>query len=226
MISHELRCLFVHIPKCAGTSIEVALGHIGDNVGRGAQDHRSIRAMAPFPGLSALNSLDNILEFGKRFVPSSPYDSSNYRNKFTVSPEQFDDYFKFTIVRNPWDRVFSWYRNVIRDEIHLVNYGISSNCTFADFLKISVGKGALRQNSHWLQGFDGKIDLDFIGRFENLPDTFEEIRQRLSLSDLEFPYENMRNTVCYKNFYDNDSFEIVNDAFRQEILMFGYQFDS
>ena len=27
MVSHKHKCIFIHIPKCAGTSIEEALGH-------------------------------------------------------------------------------------------------------------------------------------------------------------------------------------------------------
>ena len=40
MISHRHRCIFIHIPKTAGTSIEERLA---DGSLRGRQDHRSIR---------------------------------------------------------------------------------------------------------------------------------------------------------------------------------------
>lgn len=43
MISHEYQCIFIHIPKCAGTSIENAFGHFKNHVGPGGQDHRTIR---------------------------------------------------------------------------------------------------------------------------------------------------------------------------------------
>ena len=39
MISHKHQCIFVHIPKCAGTSIASALGHLDNHTGRGGQDH-------------------------------------------------------------------------------------------------------------------------------------------------------------------------------------------
>ena len=35
MISNDYRCIFIHIPKCAGTSIEDALGHLDNHPGRG-----------------------------------------------------------------------------------------------------------------------------------------------------------------------------------------------
>ena len=43
MISHEHKCIFIHIPKCAGTSIESALGHLNNYTGINRQDHRTIR---------------------------------------------------------------------------------------------------------------------------------------------------------------------------------------
>lgn len=45
MINHKYKCIFIHIPKCAGTSIESALGHYEDK--RGSQDHRTITDIQP-----------------------------------------------------------------------------------------------------------------------------------------------------------------------------------
>ena len=69
MISHDYRCIFIHIPKCAGTSIEDALGHLDNHPGRGGQDHRSIRIIEPIH-LSHLRHIifkkDNFSEFIQR----------------------------------------------------------------------------------------------------------------------------------------------------------------
>jgi len=43
MISHKHKCIFIHIPKCAGTSVEYALGHYDrPKEQRKNQDHRFI----------------------------------------------------------------------------------------------------------------------------------------------------------------------------------------
>ncbi len=60
MISHIHKCIFIHIPRTAGTSIESALGHL-DNYkgGRGRQDHRPIRMIEqPFPSKHVFTSFD------------------------------------------------------------------------------------------------------------------------------------------------------------------------
>ena len=66
MISHKYKCIFIHLPKCAGTSIESALGHF-ENLRPGVQDHRSIRMIEkPFITPRAFSSQENIIEVLRR----------------------------------------------------------------------------------------------------------------------------------------------------------------
>jgi hypothetical protein len=64
MISHKYKCIFIHIPKCAGTSIEEALGHFDDYTGVDAQDHRMIRYLEnPIPYKYILRNSSNFISF-------------------------------------------------------------------------------------------------------------------------------------------------------------------
>ena len=65
MISHKYKCIFIHIPKCAGTSIEAALGHLDGHTGRGGQDHRSIRMIQSITP-RAFFSVENLQEVLRR----------------------------------------------------------------------------------------------------------------------------------------------------------------
>ena len=225
MISHDYKCIFIHIPKCAGTSIESALGHLNGHSGRWGQDHRSLRMIEkPALSLHTLSSIENVKEFLKGIKQQRFDKEPNKKNKISVSEEQFNKYFKFTIIRNPWDRAFSWYKNVMRDEIHQKKQGITSEIPFNLFLKKYIGKGMLRPQTYWLKNYKGEIPLDFIGRFENLPETFQKIKNQFNLTQVEFPHKIRGNGEDYKTQYDKESIELIRGAYIEEIQLFGYTF--
>ena len=223
MISHNYKCIFIHIPKCAGTSIEKALGHFDDYSGWGRQDHRSIRRIEPL-NVNAFSSSENITELLKRMILKF-FNENNIRNKYTVNKNQYNSYFKFTVIRNPWDRAYSWYRNVISDEWWRKRYKISPDMEFYDFLKIFLNKDGLRPQLFWIKDFKGNIPLDYIIRFESLHQDFREVCKLLKLNNTELPHElNSNIQKKYTEFYDDKTRNIIYDAFYQEIEMFEYTF--
>ena len=95
MICHNKKFIFVHIPKCGGTTISKAL-----NIKR---DHGTIKMVQPLGfNLPYYFFIDffNILR-------KIRYQAKN-RNKLSqLASYNFNNYFKFSIVRNPWSRAFS-----------------------------------------------------------------------------------------------------------------------
>jgi len=87
-ISYERRCILVHVPKTAGTSMEVALGIYG---GRSKK-----RLFGKFEGryLQHLTAAQIRKCVGRRV---------------------YEDFFKVAVIRNPWDRAvseFLWRRSL------------------------------------------------------------------------------------------------------------------
>ncbi len=224
MISHDYKCIFIHIPKCAGTSIERALGHLDNHKGRGGQDHRSIRLIEePLVLNEVLSSKENIMEVIRR----GRYrfrNVANSRNKYTVTKEQYDSYFKFTFVRNPWARAYSWYKNVMRDEYHKNSLNISADISFKDFLKKFSGTGMLKPQMYWIKNFSGNIPLDFVGRFENLSEDFEYVCNKINANGIELTHEIIGSGEDYRVHYDKESIEIIIKNYKEEIDTFMYEF--
>lgn len=223
MISHQHKCIFIHIPKCAGTSIEKVLGHYDLYDGRRKQDHRSLRMVEkPVQYLKLFND-DNLLDYLKtikyKFKPQlNPY------NKLNLKKEHYNSYFKFTFVRNPWDRAFSWYKNVMRDEVHSKDLGLVNNISFEDFLKGNIGVRALRPQTYWIKDYNGNINMDFIGKFENLQNDFNVVAETLNLNQFQLPHELKSDNKSYKEFYSDKTKDIVWDFYKKEIKLFDYEF--
>lgn len=225
MISHEYQCIFIHIPKTAGTSVERVLGHLDDFEGRGGQDHRSLRMIEqPFPPVSAFTGRDNLLEVA-RIIKYRLRTQANEKNNSTVDAEQYARYFKFTIVRNPWARAYSWYMNVMRDEEHLNDYSISNDMGFEEFVHRFAGKGLLRPQTYWIKDFSGNIPMDLIIRFEQLEDGFAEARKRLGLGVIDLPHEIKGASADFRQHYSPKSIATIEEIYADEISLFGYTFD-
>ena len=226
MISHKYKCIHIHIPKCAGTSIEKALGHFDGHEGRNGQDHRTIRMIEqPWLTKHSVRSISNLKEIFRR-IRHKTISKTNPKNHEIITREQFDRYFKFTVVRNPYSRIYSWYSNIIRDEVMLHYHNIPKNIEFLDFLKKCLKKTyMIKQQVYWLKNFEGKINLDYIGKFEDIDNVFKEICTNLSIDKIHFPHEKKSEKINYKDFYNTESKELVADYYKDDLKTFNYTFD-
>ena len=97
MISIHHKTIFVHIPKCAGQSVEAAFCEdLGLNWGK----HRHLLACMQRPASWRK-------DLPQRLAHLTAHD---YVDKNFCPPEMFRDYFKFAIIRDPVDRLVSAWR--------------------------------------------------------------------------------------------------------------------
>jgi hypothetical protein len=169
-------------------------------------------------------SKENVLEILRRIHHKFRI-HKNPCNKFTVSKEQYSSYFKFTFIRNPWSRAYSWYKNVMRDENHKKYLKIKRPLSLNEFLTLYKGKGALRPQTCWIEDFSGSIPLDYIGRFETLDKDFEEVCKLMNVPPITLPKETKKNATDYRQDYDKDSINIIRENYKKEIDLFSYSFE-
>lgn len=217
MISHHDKCVFVHIPKCAGQSIEVFfLNRIG----------LDWKQRAPL-----LLRLNEVPELGPPRL--AHLKAREYVENKWMTPAQFDDYFKFSFVRNPWDRIASFYRHL----------GYDWRCSFPHFVMKHLPKRAeerpwfLCPQTEFTHDADGRQIVDFVGRFEALERDFAVACERIGLPASKLPHVNdskrpvfalkrwlKRRPLPYRELYDAHSRKIVADMYRSDIETFGYGF--
>ena len=221
MISHEHRCVFIHIPKTGGTSIGQVLGFF-EEVSWGAQDHGTIRDVEPLPvsrnlRMMAFGSTDSSRRWAvKEFLGKNP------RRFPRLSQAQFDSYYKFAVVRSPWARAHSWYRNVMRDSRH--GY---TQMSFREFLGKHLDSFALQPQLFWLRCFDGQIRMDRIVKFEHLERDMPATFAAIGLGDTHLPHllNDSVSPHSYVDAYDAHTKQIISERYAEEIELFGFHFD-
>ena len=100
-VSHELKCIFVHIPKSGGTSVENALGLLADVRNENTE---TMFGLIKSPALK------------KKVRSTSFLQHLTAKELRRLLPSQFSSYYRFAFVRNPWSRMVSLYHYHIRDK--------------------------------------------------------------------------------------------------------------
>jgi hypothetical protein len=143
-------------------------------------------------------------------------------------------YFKFTFVRNPWDRfvsTFFYLKQNVKDE-ELLNEARKklSNYSFTSFVKeLYLEKNQFSKNYfihfqpqiHFLESLD---NIDFIGRFENLQDDFNTICDKIGIPQQKLPHKNKSKHKHYTEYYNEETKQIVAEKYAKDIEYFEYEF--
>ena len=197
MINHKHKFIFVHINKTAGTSIGNILGKLSRNqIGK----HQSIKEYS----------------------------------KLADNAHGFENYFKFTFVRNSWDRFLSLYKYRVKtNQTKLRRRPVS----FKEWAKNIYDKNPkhynipnelqllmLSEQLDWITDTTGKVNMDFIGRFENLQEDFNTVCDKIGIPKQKLPHINKTEHKHYTEYYDDETREIVTEKYAKDIEYFGYEF--
>jgi len=204
MISDKCKYIFIHTPKCGGSSIEQVLLKNEYNVSDEILNRKF--------WLNGLNSeIKNKLWIGNiEGVAPAPqhFTPEQYKHRF---PQKYIKYFKFTFVRNPWSKAVSeWkYFNKVLNFNLTLKQSLSSKYPFLD---------------HNLDQIIFARNCDFVGRFENLQEDFDIICDKIGIPQQQLPHSNKTNHKHYTEYYDDETREIVAQKYAKDIEHFGYTF--
>lgn len=167
---------------------------------------------------TSTSSIHNSLAQYMKYDYSKIGRHSKYLEAAEFYPES-KNYFKFAFVRNPWDRLLSFYffRKTDRAKIK-----IPDDLSLKEFILTESGQIKFNQYSY-IDGFD---ENSFIGRFENLQRDFNIVCDKIGISRQQLPHTNKTNHKHYTEYYDNEMREIVAEKYAKDIEYFGYEFGS
>ena len=185
----------------------------------------------PIPRTASVSigkSLSSFVEYSplkKIYHPSA----KDVENSLTKSGLDWDDYFSFTFVRNPWERAISFFfkfRSSLYDSprdwiISNQNKEIPKHTQPNKHISSKeFKKNLIPSQSHFIQG----VNFDFIGRFENLQHDFNFVCKTIGVPKRSLPRLNALSYGSYKDYYQHDTVEIIRTKYKKEIEMFGYTF--
>jgi len=211
LISFDRRFLFIHVDKAAGASIQAALRKYAPQENRDVLRRRLV-------WLGALNRLAGLY---RRIQFSEHVNASTMRG--CLPPEMYRSMFKFAFVRNPWDRLVSRYSYLLRVQEHPRHRHVAQLAGFAEYLEWEIHRGKMHQYKY-VTGHDGKLIVDFIGKFENLHADFARVCAHLEI-EAELSKLNASLHRDYRQYYTPETRDRVAREFFRDVELFGYEFD-
>jgi hypothetical protein len=234
IISHSRKFIFIHIHKTAGESISDAL--------------------RPY-----LSGRDLLLGTSLRGELNNAYYNSRYRLqkhsgvrkvRTFVGDATWDDYLKFSFVRDPFDRLRSLYfyferMLARRREPHLRNallwlpgtgfrdplkwpgmQALLETESFSGFIRhpaFSTEIMGARPQSVLLTDKEGSLDVDFVGRFETLAEDFASLAARLGLEGADLGHRNAsRNRAATPDPAEAADRALVAELYARDYALFDY----
>lgn len=191
------KLVFVHVPKCAGTSMARSL--------QSNKDHTVYHC--------ATNR-------GEEWLTKR-----NPDNRLRVL--EFDSsWYSFAFVRNPFDRMVSaWTSEWVSGPTHrksfleFLHYIDKTDNKFAKSHTYSFLDP--RQK---LFNEDGTQRVNFIGRFENLKQDFDSVCSIMSIGKIILSHENKGSRGPYQEYYNEEARSIVTERYKKDLEKFNYEF--
>ena len=237
IVSHSKKFIFLKPIKVGGTSAEKYLSLYLNS------DKGDIVSMPHSPWPNDFTKIDRHLSISR---------VKGFLDKYFPDKSIWEDYYKFTIVRNPWDHVLStiWHQLRRRSPIMhieklfnkfgasslLVQYRIRKHLSEHESYKQKSRDGLAKHSQYYLESVNGQLHcpLNKVTRYENIQDDFGEVCKHLDIpwkGNFEYKGERLvynsyqrRDRRHYWEVYSDIQAERVGRLFKELNEFFGYEY--
>jgi len=221
IISHRLKYVFIHVPKTGGTSVRNILTH-NDKFSCDVISHWDTiteEQFEAFPKVSRELKCHHGVRKAKEYFDDNDLD--------------WDSYFKFCFMRNPYDLHVSYYhfldqvigkkeRNTEEQEETYQNA-----TSFPDYVKDLERSRAGFQEIYIRD--EGEVKVDFIGKLETIEEDFKHIvdtilpKQIITEKEYKLPFLNKTEHKHFSEYYTPELTNLVNKACEMDFKVGGYK---
>lgn len=202
IISHKHQFIFVKTRKTAGSTLE--------------------KLLFPFLGETDIctgSPRDNT----PRINTSITNGHMSWRKIQVSFPKEWDTYYKFTIERNPWDKVVSsyfWHKLIKEERFGTMSF--EEYVMTCDLLPVDWS----------IYGDQTGVKVDTVYRYEDLPQMYEELNNkygfdisRETLMETRLK-SGIRKVADYRDMHTEATQNKVANLFKQEIAFMRYNYDN
>lgn len=216
MISHDYRCIFVHIPKTGGASIENAL----------------------WP--TTADRTEDLLWGGFNREYGNAYQTGGLQHlhastiKEIIGQQIYEEYLTFSMVRNPWDKAVSQYLYMQHRSDLRTYLGMSPSTDFKSYLALLDKKTHVQwePQTRFILDNNGEPLVDNVARFESYSRSINKIFNQLRVKKRMFGllprkllHLNQSQRSHYSQYYDSESVDMVSHLYLDDIRYFNYEFE-
>lgn len=137
-------------------------------------------------------------------------------------PEDFDGFFKFAFVRNPFDRFISYCAFMTREG---GQFEKNPQVVMRHFMDNPPWHHVLFQPQHtFVAGADGNLLTDYLGRVEEMQLSYDEAARRIGIPSRPLDRVNASSRRDYRDYYDQALIDGVAKLYARDLEYFGYEF--
>lgn len=217
ILSEGHKFIFVHIPKTAGLSMTDALGSFGR--GNVRTIWRSVSRGLPIvesPSTAHFREHDPAWKIIQK-----------------LSRPVYDQFYSFSVVRNPFDHAVSHYEFLKQFRIKSTADRVAQ-MSFEEYLAYRIKPpfwndtifARLPSQAYFLLDQDGKMAVNRLIRFENLQSDFDHMVAEIGLIGAQLRHVNKTKSRNEKrpfhHYYDATTEEMVREIYKRDFPLLGY----
>ena len=206
IVSHAHKFIFFAVPKTATHTIREALrAHLGPD----DWEQQVLFGQQSLP-------IPDIARLGHGHITAAEI-------RPHLDADVWNGYFKFAFVRNPFDRFVSTCFFLNRSSPDFADIAV-------EFMKQRLPLPRFRERvlvrPQYRQLVDerGAIALDYVGRYEDLQQSYDAICEAIGIASTELGKKNTSQHSAFMNYYDDELRQMVADFYAEDLRLFGYEY--